>query len=164
MKTSTKKTFKANLQTITKSGETVRVAVQNACIQAVEHYSKTGDTGFLTSLMEVAKANRGIRTLTLQKFIQEHANVKYSKVKNAKGEEIHVFKKATGKGGEVVVQEITTFWYDFTKDGEAVAEVDFIAQAKALLKRMSNNEKPLKDGTQEKTEELAAHLQSILTA
>lgn len=161
MDTSTTKSFKSNLSTINKSGETVRVAVQNACIQAVGHYAKTSDTGYLTQLMNVSKANRGIRTKTLQGFIQEHANVKYSKIKDSQGNEMFVFKKASGKNGEVVTSEIDTQWFDFDKQGEAAVEVDFIAQGKALVKRMTNNTKKLKEGTEDSTSKLMADLESF---
>ena len=110
MKLSNKSSFTANIKTIG-TNNTVKVAVQNACIQAIAFYMDNGkggngDTGYLTQLMDAGKANKGIRTKCLLGFIKAHANVSYGKIKNKKGEELYVFKKATGKGGEVVTKEI----------------------------------------------------------
>lgn len=169
MKLTNKNSFATNVKTIT-NNKTVRDAVQNAVIQALDFYKDngkggSGDTGYLTQLMVAAKANRGIRTKCLLGFIKEHANVKYTKITNKNGDKLEVFKKATGKKGKVITKKVDSYWYEWTNSDEAQADtVDFVAQAKSLLKRMTSNEKKLKEGTESTTDKLQAQLEAVLTA
>ena len=169
MKISNKSSFTANIKTIA-TNNTVKTAVQNACIQAIEFYKDNGkggngDTGYLTQLMDAGKANKGIRTKCLLGFIKAHANVTYGKIKNKQGVEMYVFKKATGKKGAVETKELSTQWFDFVDvTTETDKPVDFMARAKSLFTAISNNEKKLKDGTETKTNELQALLSGLLEA
>jgi len=122
------KTFKTKLNAVIKSESTLRDNVQALAVSAIETYGQHGDTSRIEMLVNASIKMKSIRSQTLKEFIKEHANVKFTPVKDGVG---FVVKKI-GKGA-IEVKEVTINWYDFDKVGVAKPDMDLLLKAKAMM-------------------------------
>ena len=140
----TTKNFGRKLSGSIKSAKTRRGNLQNLMLFGMEHYSTTGDTGYLDRCMEACVGVASLPTQKMKLFIQEHANVTWREIEIKagadKGKKVNVFKK---RGKEPFYKEPTINWWEFSKAGDAVVDMDTDARIISLHKAIS---KKLEDG------------------
>jgi hypothetical protein len=129
------KEFAAKITGLKRSASSIRTTVdvllQSGFAQAKEH----GNLGQLSKIMTVAVAERSINSLSIKDYIQAHANVKWTKNKDGD----MVFAKDGGKQDKLEVSIPTVAWFDHETNAknQAKPDMDAMAQAKALLKRIT---------------------------
>lgn len=153
------KTFKTKLNAVIKSESTLRDNVQALAVSAIETYGQHGDTSRIEMLVNASIKMKSIRSQTLKEFIKDHANVKFTPVKDGVG---FVVKK-NGKGA-IEVKEVTISWYDFDKVGVAVEKeaMKVLKGALATIKKAQSDNK-LKTMTVAESK-MVAQLESMLAA
>jgi len=151
------KTFKTKLNAVIKSESTLRDNVQALAVSAIETYGQHGDTSRIEMLVNASIKMKSIRSQTLKEFIKEHANVKFTPVKDGVG---FVVKKS-GKGA-IEVKEVESNWYDFDKVGVAVEKeaMKVLKGALATIKKAQSDNK-LKTMTVAESR-MVAQLESML--
>ena len=120
--------FKMMLDNVVANESTMRDNVQALAVSAIETFGNHGDTSRIEMLVNASIKMKSIRSQTLKEFIKEHANVKFTPVKDGVG---FVVKKI-GKGA-IEVKEVTINWYDFDKVGVAKPDMDLLLKAKAMM-------------------------------
>lgn len=133
--------FSSLKSSVTRSGKALQGNIQKLIEMGFSHYLETGDTVYLNQAMAVAIATKTIRTIAMQAYIQQVANVHWTEVKLKKGK-IHVFKKNLNEDGtkpEAVVDVVyvnATTWYDHAESlGQDKPDMNFNAQLKSLITR-----------------------------
>lgn len=132
------KTFKTKLNAVIKSESTLRDNVQALAVSAIETYGQHGDTSRIELLVNASIKMKSIRSQTLKEFVKDHANVKFTPVKDGVG---FVVKKI-GKGA-IEVKEVESNWYDFDKVGVAKPDMDLLLKVQAV---MSGWDKSIEEG------------------
>ena len=132
------KTFKSKLNAVIKSESTLRDNVQALAVSAIETYGQHGDTSRIELLVNASIKMKSIRSQTLKEFVKDHANVKFTPVKDGVG---FVVKKI-GKGA-IEVKEVESNWYDFDKVGVAKPDMDLLLKVQAV---MSGWDKSIEEG------------------
>jgi len=132
------KTFKTKLNAVIKSESTLRDNVQALAVSAIETFGNHGDTSRIEMLVNASIKMKSIRSQTLKEFIKEHANVKFTPVKDGAG---FVVKKV-GKGA-IEVKVVESNWYDFDKVGVAVEKevMKVLKGALATIKKAQSDNK-----------------------
>jgi len=102
---------------------------------------------------------KSIRSQTLKEFIKDHANVKFTPVKDGAG---FVVKKV-GKGA-IEVKEVASNWYDFDKVGVAKPDMDLLIKAQALLAQWEKSKEEGKVKVSNVNDRLAAMIKAELAA
>jgi len=144
----TTKNFGRKLSGVVKSAKTMRGNLQNILLFSMEHWYAHGDTGPLDRCMEACVGVQALPTQKMKQFIQEHASVTWREVEIKsganKGKKINVFKQ---RGKDRVYQEPTCNWWEFSKAGDAVPDMDTDASIINLHKRIQKKltEKHVKD-------------------
>ena len=153
------KTFKTKLNAVIKSESTLRDNVQALAVSAIETFGNHGDTSRIEMLVNASIKMKSIRSQTLKEFIKDHANVKFTPVKDGAG---FVVKKV-GKGA-IEVKEVASNWYDFDKVGVAVEKeaMKVLKGALATIKKAQSDNK-LKTMTVAESK-MVAQLESMLAA
>ena len=153
------KTFKTKLNAVIKSESTLRDNVQALAVSAIETFGNHGDTSRIEMLVNASIKMKSIRSQTLKEFIKDHANVKFTPVKDGVG---FVVKKI-GKGA-IEVKEVESNWYDFDKVGVAVEKeaMKVLKGALATIKKAQSDNK-LKTMTVAESR-VVAQLESMLAA
>lgn len=145
------KVFSAKLGAFVRSTSTQRDNLQDLILAGIELYMDSGNTVYLTKVMNACIGVRSLPTKVIKAYIQDHANVSWSKAKDGQ----LVFKKI---GKEVEVTWPVVVWYDPAqeKKDQAKPDLDMITTIKALRKKL---EKALESHTvKEGQEELAVRL------
>ena len=132
------KTFKTKLNAVIKSESTLRDNVQALAVSAIETYGQHGDTSRIELLVNASIKMKSIRSQTLKEFVKDHANVKFTPVKDGVG---FVVKKI-GKGA-IEVKDVESNWYDFDKVGVAKPDMDLLLKVQAV---MSGWDKSIEEG------------------
>lgn len=142
MQTFNKGKFGQLKRSITASGKALQGNVQSLIEQGLSHFLETGDTVYLNQGMATAIATKTIRTIAMQAYIQEAANVHWTEIKVKKGGKIRVFKKDTHEDGTKQVADVSVpfvegiTWYDYAAElGQDKPDMDFNAQLKSLITR-----------------------------
>ena len=110
----------------------------------MEHYEKTGDTGFLDRCMTACVGVAALPTQKMKVFIQAHANVSWREIEiksgKQKGKKSHAFKK---RGKTATYQAPNTNWWEFSIAGDVVADLDTDARIINFIKAI---DKATKEG------------------
>ena len=130
--------FKMMLENVIANESTMRDNVQALAVSAIETFGQHGDTSRIEMLVNATIKMKSIRSQTLKEFIKDHANVKFTPVKDGAG---FVVKKI-GKGA-IEVKEVTINWYDFDKAGVAKSDMDLLLKVQAV---MSGWDKSIEEG------------------
>lgn len=132
----TAKSFKRELSTFLRSTTTQRNKVQAFIVFGLSHLKETGDSGYLSLLMNGCVGVKSLRTQTIKEYIKGHAvGLKWSKRKD----------KTMGFTGTVTeFKEPVMNWFDWDTTGSAKADMDPMAQVKSLISRIG---KALEEGT-----------------
>ncbi len=151
--------FKMMLDNVVANESTMRDNVQELVVSAIETFGNHGDTSRIEMLVNASIKMKSIRSQTLKEFIKDHANVKFTPVKDGAG---FVVKKV-GKGA-IEVKEVTVNWYDFDKVGVAVEKeaMKVLRGALATIKKAQSDNK-LKTMTVAESK-MVAQLESMLAA
>jgi len=151
--------FKMMLENVVANESTMRDNVQALAVSAIETFGNHGDTSRIEMLVNATIKMKSIRSQTLKEFIKDHANVKFTPVKNGVG---FVVKKI-GKGA-IEVKEVTINWYDFDNAGVAVEKeaMKVLRGALATINKARSDNK-LKTMTVEESR-VVAQLESMLAA
>ena len=151
--------FKMMLDNVVANESTMRDNVQALAVSAIETFGKHGDTSRIEMLVNASVKMKSIRSQTLKEFIKDHANVKFTPVKDGVG---FVVKKV-GKGA-IEVKEVASNWYDFDKVGVAAEKevMKVLKGALATIKKAQSDNK-LKTMTVEESR-VVAQLESMLAA
>jgi len=151
--------FKMMLENVVANEATMRDNVQALAVSAIETYGQHGDTSRIEMLVNASIKMKSIRSQTLKEFIKDHANVKFTPVKDGVG---FVVKKI-GKGA-IEVKEVASNWYDFDKVGVAVEKevMKVLKGALATIKKAQSDNK-LKTMTVAESR-VVAQLESMLAA
>lgn len=133
----TTKNFNAKLSGLINSAKTQRDNLQALIVFGLLQYRDHGNTTFLSIALNKCIGVKSLPTTTIKDYIKEHANLRWTQLKDKS----HGFKK---DGSVVEVKEIQVTWYDWDggKHNRVTADMDVVAQAKALMNRI---EKALKD-------------------
>jgi len=130
-------------------GTELRAITQSIIEQGLSHYLECGQVAYLNEAMAVAIQTRTIRTVAMQKYIQDVANVVWTESKTKNGKVRH-FKKVTNDDGtkpEAAVDTVyvnATKWYEHDPELEQdKPDMDFNAQLKSLITR---TKKAIDDG------------------
>ena len=126
------------LENVVANESTMRDNVQALAVSAIETFGQHGDTSRIEMLVNATIKMKSIRSQTLKEFIKDHANVKFTPVKDGAG---FVVKKI-GKGA-IEVKEVTVSWYDFDKVGVAKSDMDLLLKVQAV---MSGWDKSIEEG------------------
>ena len=141
MQTYNKGKFGQLKRSVLASGKALQGNVQSLIEMGLSHYLETGDTVYLNHGMATAISTKTIRTIAMQAYLQEVANIHWTEVKTKNGK-IRVFKKNTNDDG--TKQEATvnvplvegTTWFDYAAElGQDKPDMDFNAQLKSLITR-----------------------------
>tara|TARA_R110001632_G_scaffold157747_2_gene275985 strand:+ start:62 stop:544 length:483 start_codon:yes stop_codon:yes gene_type:complete len=130
--------FKMMLDNVVANESTMRDNVQALAVSAIETFGNHGDTSRIEMLVNASIKMKSIRSQTLKEFIKDHANVKFTPVKDGVG---FVVKKI-GKGA-IEVKEVESNWYDFDKVGVAKSDMDLLLKVQAV---MSGWDKSIEEG------------------
>ncbi len=116
------KNFSTKLASTLRAAKTQRANIQALIVFGLEHFvgEGEGDTGYLSRTLNGCVGVKSIPTRTIQKYIEEHANVKYSKAKDG----TNVFKKVKGEVPHYVVPAVA--WWEYDKGHQAVADLDIV--------------------------------------
>lgn len=140
----TAKTFVATLSNAVRSIKSMRGKVQELIAFAVTFYASeegNGNTIYLTKIMQAATQTAGLNTRGIQAYIQEAANVQWTKDKDGNG----VFKKAN-KGAEVTVNSnvLAIAWYDWVVENlssnNAKSDWSMAGYALTVIKTLKRHE------------------------
>jgi len=153
------KTFKTKLNAVIKSESTLRDNVQALAVSAIETFGQHGDTSRIEMLVNASIKMKSIRSQTLKEFIKDHANVKFTPVKDGVG---FVVKKI-GKGA-IEVKEVESNWYDFDKVGVTKPDMDLLIKAQALLAQWEKSKEEGKAKVSNVNDRLAALIKAELAA
>lgn len=155
----TKSNFNGKLSGAIRSTAVLRDNLQNLILFGMEHYHACGDTGYLTTCMQKCVGVNALPTGKMKQFIQAHANVSWREVEIKKGvnagKKAHVFKARTSSHEYT---EPTVTWYDYSRDGDAVADMDTAASIINLTKRIA---KGLETGKVKNKKIARAHLKAL---
>jgi hypothetical protein len=126
----TLKNFNGKLAAVVKSAETMRANLQTILIFGLDHYANAGngDSGCLTRTMNACIGVKALPTRTMQKFIEAHSNVVWSKLKDG----THGFKKVKGEDHTATVPAIA--WWNFDNSGQAKVDIDIVKRLESLVK------------------------------
>ncbi|AGK87015.1 hypothetical protein RIO-1_1 [Pseudoalteromonas phage RIO-1] len=126
--------FKTKLAAFRRSGLSQRDNLQELVQMAMTHAQENQDEFTqLSQVMATTVEIKSFRTATLKDYIKAHvSNVTYTK--NKAGD--FMFKKEV-KGTPCEYKTLESKWYDFDSKGQASADIDVLAQAKALLQRIN---------------------------
>ena len=151
--------FKMMLENVIANESTMRDNVQALAVSAIETYGQHGDTSRIEMLVNATIKMKSIRSQTLKEFIKDHANVKFTPVKDGVG---FVVKKI-GKGA-IEVKEVTINWYDFDNAGVAKPDADLLLKLQAT---MSGWDKSIEEGKAKRNafnDRMAAMIKAELVA
>ena len=151
--------FKMMLDNVVANESTMRDNVQALVVSAIETYGQHGDTSRIEMLVNASIKMKSIRSQTLKEFIKDHANVKFTPVKDGVG---FVVKKV-GKGA-IEVKEEASNWYDFDKVGVAKPDMDLLIKAQALLAQWEKSKGEGKAKVSNVNDRLAAMIKAELVA
>jgi len=151
--------FKMMLENVIANESTMRDNVQALAVSAIETFGNHGDTSRIEMLVNATIKMKSIRSQTLKEFIKDHANVKFTPVKNGVG---FVVKKI-GKGA-IEVKEVTINWYDFDNAGVAKPDMDLLIKAQALLAQWEKSKEEGKAKISNVNDRLAAMIAAELVA
>ena len=160
--TVTTNNFNTRLNSVKGRTETLRDLISELIVFGLEHIQESGNTVYLTKVMEVCKGTRSLPTNAIKDYIKVHcSNLVYGKDKAGN----FVFKKEV-KGKECAVTMPTVAWYDHESAAKAQAQADYdeTARAKSLLTALT---KALKEGKVKdpaKATALQAALSDVLAA
>lgn len=151
--------FKMMLENVIANESTMRDNVQALAVSAIDTFGTHGDTSRIEMLVNASIKMKSIRSQTLKEFIKDHANVKFTPVKDGVG---FVVKKI-GKGA-IEVKVVESNWYDFDKVGVAVEKeaMKVLKGALATIKKAQSDNK-LKTMTVAESK-MVAQLESMLAA
>jgi len=85
--------FNSTLKRIAKQGTNIAGWVQDCLMYSFDHYAKNGNTSFMAQVVDACNAGRSIAAKHVVAYIMEHANVRFVKITNVKGDDQHVFRK-----------------------------------------------------------------------
>ena len=151
--------FKMMLENVVANESTMRDNVQALAVSAIETFGQHGDTSRIEMLVNATIKMKSIRSQTLKEFIKDHANVKFTPVKDGAG---FVVKKI-GKGA-IEVKEVTINWYDFDNAGVAKPDADLLLKLQAT---MSGWDKSIEEGKAKRNafnDRMAAMIKAELVA
>ena len=151
--------FKMMLDNVVANESTMRDNVQALVVSAIETYGQHGDTSRIEMLVNASIKMKSIRSQTLKEFIKDHANVKFTPVKDGAG---FVVKKV-GKGA-IEVKVVESNWYDFDKVGVAKSDMDLLIKAQALLAQWEKSKEEGKAKVSNVNDRLAAMIKAELVA
>jgi len=151
--------FKMMLENVVANESTMRDNVQALAVSAIETFGNHGDTSRIEMLVNASIKMKSIRSQTLKEFIKDHANVKFTPVKDGVG---FVVKKI-GKGA-IEVKEVTINWYDFDNAGVAKPDMDLLIKAQALLAQWEKSKEEGKAKISNVNDRLAAMIAAELVA
>jgi len=151
--------FKMMLENVIANESTMRDNVQALAVSAIETFGNHGDTSRIVMLVNASIKMKSIRSQTLKEFIKDHANVKFTPVKDGVG---FVVKKI-GKGA-IEVKEVTINWYDFDNAGVAKPDMDLLIKAQALLAQWEKSKEEGKAKISNVNDRLAAMIAAELVA
>ena len=127
------KNFNARLSSTLKSAVSLRDNIQGLLIFALVHFREHGDTSYLTKIMNGTIGVKSIPTATIKDYIKNHAPVVWKENKKKDG---LLFKK-TGECSDTVIPNKP--WYEFSQQHQAKKDMDVLAQARSLLKRITTS-------------------------
>lgn len=126
----TTRNFNGKLAAIVRSATTMRANLQCLLIFGLDHYAAAGngDSGCLTRTLAACIGVKALPTRTMQKFIEAHANVVWSKLKDG----THGFKKVKGEDATSTVPAIA--WWEFDNSHNARVDIDIVKRIESLIK------------------------------
>ena len=126
----TTRNFNVKLAAIIRSATSMRANLQSLLIFGLDHYSGSGneDSGCLTRTLNACIGVKALPTRTMQKFIEAHANVVWSKLKDG----TPGFKKVKGEEATSTVPAIA--WWEFDKTHQAKIDIDIVKRIESLIK------------------------------
>jgi len=145
MKTITAQTFNTRLSSFIKSQKTQRDTLQALLVFGLAFYKgditgESGDTGYLSSIMNSCIGVKSLPSNTIKDYIKAHANVKWGKSVK-KGSTALVFTKSS----KVVEVELPTqTWYDYHSEKNTVT-TDY-DETKSIKMLMDTITKRIKSG------------------
>lgn len=152
------KNFASKLTTTINSHSTQRDNLNALLVFGLEFYNgdhteNSGDTVYLTKVLNACIGVKSLSTIKMKNFIKAHANVSWNKTTDGS----MVFKKNKKEAVNVTMPDIK--WYEFENEkSQPKADVHPMTQLKSWLTRA---EKAVKDGLVKDSEELDKTLESI---
>lgn len=149
--------FNTKLAAFVKSQKNQRDNLQFLIVAGLEQYDKSGNTIYLTAVLEASIGVRSLPTKAIKAYIQKHANVAWTLDKNGKN---HVFKKTEKGEPKVKLPELAWYNDETKKRDEAKADIAAITQLKATYTRLKTalDQGKVKADQREKTEQALAAL------
>lgn len=133
------KQFTSKLSNVIRSAKNIRENVQSLIIAALEHYRDSGDTVYLSQLVNGIVGVKALPTRAITDYIREYANVAWVSDKAKDGQIVKRYKKAS-KDEPVTVTMPEMPWYDHesNKGSNSVRTVSAFNRAANLVSSLED--------------------------
>lgn len=135
------KQFTNALNGVIRSASSQRDKIQNLVMDSLNHFVEYGDTTRMTTLVDRVKGVKSLNTTALKQYIESHANVTYTKMKDGSDG----FKKQ-GKGATPEVKTPDVEWYNFrnqTTQPQALVIDQKVTSILKAMKKADENEQEI---------------------